>query len=216
LDKNFIQIYTNLYKFIQIYYINIFKKNVIILIICIFNIILLILFFDKTKFCLLFTFLLFYFFMRFLRYGAGGNLIYETAIVYRHRLNKLFLELRYYSIILLSITNNNRNFISISLYSHIDYAFLSIEHIMRDVNNGWLIRYTHLNGASFFSYSIYTYVKRHLLWCSYIYQDIYYGYLSVIIFFLMIVIALWDMFYMGTNEFLGSNSNNKFIFCYHI
>src|SRR6266853_1939175 len=29
-------------------------------------------------------------------------------------------------------------------------AFGSVEHIMRDVNYGWLIRYIHLNGASFF------------------------------------------------------------------
>jgi ubiquinol-cytochrome c reductase cytochrome b subunit len=33
---------------------------------------------------------------------------------------------------------------------NIDLAFFSIEHIMRDVNNGWFIRYTHSNGASFF------------------------------------------------------------------
>jgi ubiquinol-cytochrome c reductase cytochrome b subunit len=31
-----------------------------------------------------------------------------------------------------------------------DLAFLSVEHIMRDVNNGWLLRYLHANGASFF------------------------------------------------------------------
>ena len=29
-------------------------------------------------------------------------------------------------------------------------AFASIEHIMRNVNYGWLIRYVHVNGASFF------------------------------------------------------------------
>jgi len=34
---------------------------------------------------------------------------------------------------------------------HVDLAFLSVEHIMRDVNNGWLLRYLHANGASFFS-----------------------------------------------------------------
>jgi len=32
------------------------------------------------------------------------------------------------------------------------YAFTSLEHIMRDVNNGWFIRYLHANGASFFSF----------------------------------------------------------------
>jgi ubiquinol-cytochrome c reductase cytochrome b subunit len=33
---------------------------------------------------------------------------------------------------------------------HVEYAFSSVEHIMRDVNDGWLIRYMHSNGASFF------------------------------------------------------------------
>jgi ubiquinol-cytochrome c reductase cytochrome b subunit len=33
---------------------------------------------------------------------------------------------------------------------HVDFAFNSVEHIMRDVNYGWLIRYIHANGASMF------------------------------------------------------------------
>src|SRR6202008_492327 len=33
---------------------------------------------------------------------------------------------------------------------HADMAFNSVEHIMRDVNYGWLIRYLHSNGASMF------------------------------------------------------------------
>ena len=31
---------------------------------------------------------------------------------------------------------------------HVDQAFASVEHIMRDVNGGWLLRYMHANGAS--------------------------------------------------------------------
>jgi len=34
--------------------------------------------------------------------------------------------------------------------AHVDHAFESVEHIMRDVNYGWLIRYAHANGASMF------------------------------------------------------------------
>src|SRR5262245_25724370 len=33
---------------------------------------------------------------------------------------------------------------------HANFAFDSVEHIMRDVNFGWLIRYMHANGASMF------------------------------------------------------------------
>ena len=36
--------------------------------------------------------------------------------------------------------------------ANIDLSFLVVEHIMRDINYGWLIRYMHANGASFFSY----------------------------------------------------------------
>jgi len=44
-------------------------------------------------------------------------------------------------------------------------AFNSVEHIMRDVNNGWLIRYLHSNTASaFFLFSLLTYRKRFILW----------------------------------------------------
>jgi ubiquinol-cytochrome c reductase cytochrome b/c1 subunit len=33
---------------------------------------------------------------------------------------------------------------------HVDFAFNSVEHIMRDVNYGWLLRYVHANGSSMF------------------------------------------------------------------
>lgn len=37
----------------------------------------------------------------------------------------------------------------------VDLAFNSVEHIMREVNYGWLIRYTHANVASFFFIFVY-------------------------------------------------------------
>ena len=33
---------------------------------------------------------------------------------------------------------------------HVDHAFESVEHIMRNVNYGWLMRYVHSNGAAMF------------------------------------------------------------------
>ena len=38
-----------------------------------------------------------------------------------------------------------------------DLAFDSVERIMRDVNNGWLLRYIHMNGASMFFIIVYVY-----------------------------------------------------------
>ena len=51
---------------------------------------------------------------------------------------------------------------------HIDLAFASVEHIMRDVNNGWLIRYLHANGASMFFIMVYSHMLRGLYYGSYI------------------------------------------------
>ncbi|TXG82990.1 MAG: cytochrome b/b6 [Sphingomonadales bacterium] len=46
-------------------------------------------------------------------------------------------------------------------------AFGSVEHIMRDVNFGWLIRYLHMNGASFFFIVVYVHIFRGLYYGSY-------------------------------------------------
>ncbi len=50
---------------------------------------------------------------------------------------------------------------------HVDYAFSSVERIMRDVNYGWLIRYIHSNGASFFFIVVYIHIFRGLYYGSY-------------------------------------------------
>lgn len=43
---------------------------------------------------------------------------------------------------------------------HVDYAFDSVERIMRDVNHGWLIRYVHMNGASAFFIIVFIHIFR--------------------------------------------------------
>ncbi len=48
-----------------------------------------------------------------------------------------------------------------------DRAFDSVEHIMRDVNYGWLIRYVHMNGASMFFLVVYIHMFRGLYYGSY-------------------------------------------------
>jgi ubiquinol-cytochrome c reductase cytochrome b subunit len=46
-------------------------------------------------------------------------------------------------------------------------AFNSVEHIMRDVNQGWMLRYVHANGASFFFIVTYIHIFRGLYYGSY-------------------------------------------------
>jgi quinol-cytochrome oxidoreductase complex cytochrome b subunit len=50
---------------------------------------------------------------------------------------------------------------------HVDHAFSSVEHIMRDVNFGWLLRYAHANGASMFFIVVYIHIFRGLYYGSY-------------------------------------------------
>ena len=58
-------------------------------------------------------------------------------------------------------------FLAMHYTPHIEYAFSSVEHIMRDVNYGWLIRYLHANGASMFFIVTYSHIFRGLYYGSY-------------------------------------------------
>jgi ubiquinol-cytochrome c reductase cytochrome b subunit len=48
-----------------------------------------------------------------------------------------------------------------------ELAFRSVEHIMRNVNQGWMLRYAHANGASFFFIVTYIHIFRGLYYGSY-------------------------------------------------
>jgi quinol-cytochrome oxidoreductase complex cytochrome b subunit len=72
---------------------------------------------------------------------------------------------------------------------HVDLAFDSVEHIMTDVNNGWLIRYIHANGASMFFIVVYCHIFRGLYYGSYINPRGKLWASGVIIFLLMMATA---------------------------
>ena len=68
-------------------------------------------------------------------------------------------------------------FLAMHYTPHVDLAFSSVEYIMRDVPNGWFLRYVHANGASMFFIVVYAHIgrglyygsymePRELLWCS--------------------------------------------------
>ena len=50
---------------------------------------------------------------------------------------------------------------------HESMAFASVEHIMRDVNWGWLLRYMHANGGSMFFLAVYIHIIRGMYYGSY-------------------------------------------------
>jgi ubiquinol-cytochrome c reductase cytochrome b subunit len=80
-------------------------------------------------------------------------------------------------------------FLAMHYQSHVDFAFNSVEHIMRDVNNGWLVRYTHANVASFFFIFVYGHIGRTLYYGSYKSPRILVWSIGVIILILMMAIA---------------------------
>ena len=72
---------------------------------------------------------------------------------------------------------------------HADMAFDSVEHIMRNVNYGWLLRYAHSNGAALFFFVIYLHIFRGMYYGSYKYPRELLWWLGLIIFVLMMATA---------------------------
>ena len=68
----------------------------------------------------------------------------------------------------------------------IDFAFTSVDYIIRDVNYGWLIRYMHSNGGSFFFILIYIHIGRALYYGSYK-KPRHKGWFSGIVLFLLVM-----------------------------
>lgn len=80
-------------------------------------------------------------------------------------------------------------FLAMHYTPHIDLAFSSVEHIMRDVNYGWLIRYIHANGASMFFIVVYCHIFRGLYYGSYMHPRQLLWCSGVLIFILMMATA---------------------------
>ena len=68
-------------------------------------------------------------------------------------------------------------------------AFVSVEHIMRDVNYGWMLRYMHMNLASFFFIAVYLHIFRAMYFGSYKDPRQVMWLIGIIIFFLMTATA---------------------------
>jgi group I intron endonuclease len=91
-------------------------------------------------------------------------------------------------------------------------AFNSIEHIMRDVNNGWLIRYLHANTASAFFFLVYLHIGRGLYYASYRAPRTLAWVLGAIILILMMGIGFLGGIYIAQNDFYKIISHNKYTY----
>jgi len=80
-------------------------------------------------------------------------------------------------------------FLAMHYTPHVDYAFMSVEHIMRDVEGGWFLRYAHANGASMFFIVTYIHIFRGLYYGSYSSPRELVWCVGVVILLLMIITA---------------------------
>ena len=80
-------------------------------------------------------------------------------------------------------------FLAMHYCANIDLAFDSVEHIMRNVENGYLIRYIHANVASFFFIFVYCHVGRNIYYGSFKTPRVLAWSIGVIILILMMAIG---------------------------
>jgi len=91
---------------------------------------------------------------------------------------------------------------------NVDLAFISVEHIMRDVNYGWMIRYLHANTASFFFIFVYLHIGRGMYYGSYKSPRILPWSIGVIILVLMMGTAFLGYFYYSLKWLEISNNTS--------
>lgn len=88
-------------------------------------------------------------------------------------------------------------FLAMFYTGHVDLAFDSVEHIMRDIYMGWFVRYVHANGASLFFVVVYCHVFRGLYYGSYYMPRNKLWVTGVLILFIMMGTAFMVMFFRG-------------------
>jgi len=112
----------------------------------------------------------------FISYPAPSNITY-------------FWNFGIYSLVCLLIQIITGVALAMHYAPEVNLAFYSVEHIMRDVNYGWLLRYIHANGASMFFIVVYIHVFRGLYYGSYVYPKEPLWIVGVVILLLMILTA---------------------------
>ena len=92
-------------------------------------------------------------------------------------------------------------------------AFNSVEHIMRDVNNGWLIRYLHSNTASAFFFLVYLHIGRGLYYGSYRAPRTLVWTIGTVIFILMMAIKkiMWPN-WLVDHQVKYTNSDISYVY----
>jgi quinol-cytochrome oxidoreductase complex cytochrome b subunit len=82
-------------------------------------------------------------------------------------------------------------FLALWYVPHVDFAFDSVEYIMREVHYGWLVRYMHANGASVFFLVVYLHMFRGIYYSSYTHPREFVWFSGFIILILMMGTAFF-------------------------
>ena len=128
--------------------------------------------------------------MRFVNKNFFVKALYNTAVPYPVSSNlNYFWSFGIFLLLCLVVQIITGIFLAMHYVPHVDYAFISVEHIMRDVNYGWVLRYVHANGASMFFIAAYMHIFRGLYYGSYVYPRHLLWVIGVVIFLLMILTA---------------------------
>lgn len=128
--------------------------------------------------------------MHSLRKSTIPSLIYSTAVKYPTPSNLTYAwNFGVFATVALILQIITGLILVMHYTPHVDLAFISCEHISRDVNGGWLLRYAHANGASVFFIVVYTHIFRGLIFGSYLFSRSLLWVSGVIILLLMIITA---------------------------
>jgi len=118
------------------------------------------------------------------------SIFYDALVAYPAPTN-LSMSWNYgiYSLVVLAIQILTGILLSMHYCADTNLAFISVEHIMRDVSGGWLFRYIHGNGASMFFIVVFLHTFRGLYYGSFTYPRQFLWIIGVLILVLMIVTA---------------------------
>ena len=131
-----------------------------------------------------------FFARKFVRNRVLSNFVYEFAVLYPTPSNlSYFFNFGFLALVCLVFQILTGVILAMHYTPHVDLAFLSVEHVMRDVNYGYFLRYAHANGASAFFFIVYLHMLKGLYFGSYAYPRQVLWSSGVVILLVMIMTA---------------------------
>nr|AER54649.1 apocytochrome b [Pennaria disticha] len=101
-------------------------------------------------------------------------------------------------------------FLAMHYCADVNLAFLSIAHILRDVNYGFFLKYLHANGASAFFFCVYIHIARGLYYSSYLKYHLWFSGISIFL-IMMITAFIGYVLPWGQMSFWGATVITNFL-----